>query len=200
MDHGLLTRSGSASVRSVHRAAGLARDGHGDLLVSDRDTLRNWVIRFDPTPVPQDPDLAGLAALFRDEAICPEPALDEYVIGNAPTCNQTDWTGGVSDADGEFNAPRGVAVDGSGRIFVADTGNDRIQIFDRYGAYLFEFGSPERTPAPARITTMDIGTAAGVTEYAALAFVAYPERDEVRRYISNDYFIFVNRKPPPPPQ
>ena len=31
--------------------------------------------------------------------------------------------------DGEFHYPLGVAVDGAGRVYVADSGNDRIQVF-----------------------------------------------------------------------
>ncbi len=37
--------------------------------------------------------------------------------------------------------PRGIAVDSAGRVFVADTGNKRILIFDEDGNYLSEFGS-----------------------------------------------------------
>src|SRR5215510_13677545 len=32
--------------------------------------------------------------------------------------------------NGQFNGPFGVATDGSGHVYVADTGNDRIQKFD----------------------------------------------------------------------
>jgi DNA-binding beta-propeller fold protein YncE len=32
-------------------------------------------------------------------------------------------------ADGEFNDPRGISVDGAGNVYVADTGNDRVQKF-----------------------------------------------------------------------
>lgn len=40
-----------------------------------------------------------------------------------------------------FWGPRGIAVDSSGRVFVADTGNKRIMVFDKDGKYLTEFGS-----------------------------------------------------------
>jgi DNA-binding beta-propeller fold protein YncE len=46
---------------------------------------------------------------------------------------------------GEFNVPHGIAIDSTGRIFVADRGNNRIQIFDQQGKYLAEwkqFGKP----------------------------------------------------------
>jgi DNA-binding beta-propeller fold protein YncE len=46
---------------------------------------------------------------------------------------------------GEFNVPHGIAMDSTGRVFVADRGNNRIQIFDQQGKYLGEwkqFGKP----------------------------------------------------------
>ncbi len=41
---------------------------------------------------------------------------------------------------GQFESPFGVAVDATGRIVVADTGNDRVQVFDSHGNPLFTFG------------------------------------------------------------
>jgi sugar lactone lactonase YvrE len=46
---------------------------------------------------------------------------------------------------GEFNVPHRLALDSSGRLFVADRANSRIQIFDRDGKFLAEwkqFGRP----------------------------------------------------------
>jgi hypothetical protein len=46
---------------------------------------------------------------------------------------------------GEFNMPHGIALDSTGRVFVADRGNNRIQIFDQGGKFLGEwkqFGKP----------------------------------------------------------
>jgi sugar lactone lactonase YvrE len=47
---------------------------------------------------------------------------------------------------GEFNGPHDIAMDSKGRIFVADRGNSRVQIFDQEGTLLDEwrqFGRPE---------------------------------------------------------
>src|SRR6266571_4104275 len=46
---------------------------------------------------------------------------------------------------GEFDTPHGLAMDSAGRLFVADRGNSRIQIFDQNGKFLQEwrqFGRP----------------------------------------------------------
>lgn len=46
------------------------------------------------------------------------------------------WPGFPSKAPGEFYDPADVAVDKQGRIYVADRGNDRVQILDGQGKYL----------------------------------------------------------------
>jgi sugar lactone lactonase YvrE len=46
---------------------------------------------------------------------------------------------------GEFNNPHSLAMDSKGRLFVADRGNNRVQIFDQDGKFLQEwkqFGRP----------------------------------------------------------
>ncbi|HYU44414.1 MAG TPA: peptidyl-alpha-hydroxyglycine alpha-amidating lyase family protein [Vicinamibacteria bacterium] len=42
-------------------------------------------------------------------------------------------------APGEFDTPHGLAFDSRGRLFVADRGNNRIQIFDQDGQFLEEW-------------------------------------------------------------
>jgi sugar lactone lactonase YvrE len=46
---------------------------------------------------------------------------------------------------GEFRTLHGIAIDGRGRIFIADRGNNRIQLFDQEGKHLStwtQFGTP----------------------------------------------------------
>ena len=48
-------------------------------------------------------------------------------------------------APGEFESPHGLGMDSRGRLFVADRGNNRLQIFDQDGTFLEEwkqFGRP----------------------------------------------------------
>jgi DNA-binding beta-propeller fold protein YncE len=67
--------------------------------------------------------LAGLAA-----AVEPPP---EFL---------TTW-GSKGPGDGQFCYPRGIAVDGTGNIYVVDTDNHRIQKFDADGTFLTKWGS-----------------------------------------------------------
>ena len=48
---------------------------------------------------------------------------------------------GDSASASSFWGPRGIAVDQQGHVFVADTGNKRIVIFDQDGNYITEFGT-----------------------------------------------------------
>jgi DNA-binding beta-propeller fold protein YncE len=46
---------------------------------------------------------------------------------------------------GEFDTPHGLAMDAAGRLFVADRGNSRVQVFDQEGKFLEQwrqFGRP----------------------------------------------------------
>jgi DNA-binding beta-propeller fold protein YncE len=52
----------------------------------------------------------------------------------------TTW-GGTGSGIGQFRAPLGVAVDGSGNVFVADLYNNRVQVFDNNGNFLTTWGT-----------------------------------------------------------
>ena len=49
--------------------------------------------------------------------------------------------GSKGTGDGEVDEPRGIAVDPSGDVWVADTGNDRIQKFNSSGEYQCKIGA-----------------------------------------------------------
>ncbi len=46
-----------------------------------------------------------------------------------------EW-GGIGTAPGEFRTPHALAFDSRGRLFVADRGNNRLQIFDQDGTFI----------------------------------------------------------------
>ena len=206
--YGILARSDGDAARFVHVPAGMATDSEDSLLVCDADSSRNWVIRFvsepdleDTTPETGDQDpWRGHAALFHDPT-CVPPAAADFVLGDAAACGQSDWVGGPSNAVGAFTAPQDVVVDGSGRIFVADTGNNRVQVFQPDGLFELAFGDEENTPGPVSLAVVDvrIGSGAEDVDYAAYVYMVLPGSGEVRKFISSEHYIFLNQEPPPPP-
>ena len=52
----------------------------------------------------------------------------------------TQW-GTVGTGDGNFTSPSGVAVDSTGDVYVADSGNSRIQKFTPTGTFITKWGS-----------------------------------------------------------
>jgi DNA-binding beta-propeller fold protein YncE len=60
--------------------------------------------------------------------------------GAASGCVDPDGSGPLALGDGQFFEPWGVAVDSNGRIYVSDTWNGRIQVFDETGAFIQSWG------------------------------------------------------------
>jgi DNA-binding beta-propeller fold protein YncE len=50
--------------------------------------------------------------------------------------------GHLGDGSGDFNRPKGVAVDRDGHIYVVEGLHDVVQIFDQDGRFLLGFGEP----------------------------------------------------------
>ncbi|MBN1483956.1 MAG: TIGR03663 family protein, partial [Chloroflexia bacterium] len=89
----------------------------GDLYVADAGNHR--IVRFDPSGMPSS--WGGFCDLATGSGCL------------------TPEDGGPLGA-GQFNEPWGVAVDGEGRVYVADTWNHRIQVFDAAGQFLGQWG------------------------------------------------------------
>ncbi|MFZ5916607.1 MAG: flippase activity-associated protein Agl23 [Chloroflexota bacterium] len=60
--------------------------------------------------------------------------------------NYAPVQGLADDTAALFWGPRGIAVDGQGRVLVADTGNKRLQVFSAGGEYLTMFGGAGAEP------------------------------------------------------
>jgi uncharacterized protein (TIGR03663 family) len=66
---------------------------------------------------------------------------DPYLEARVELSAEQVWGGETGTAPGQFNHPRGVAVGPDGDIYVVDSDNARVQIFDPNGAFLREWGS-----------------------------------------------------------
>lgn len=53
----------------------------------------------------------------------------------------TAW-GSYGTGDGQFKTPQGVAIGGSGEVYVSDGDNSRVQVFTSSGSYLRQWSVP----------------------------------------------------------
>jgi hypothetical protein len=65
--------------------------------------------------------------------------------GTASACSSCLCTSGMcptssGSGNGQFSCPVGIAIDGSGNLWVVDNGNNRVQEFSGGGSYLSQFG------------------------------------------------------------
>lgn len=138
--------SGIATAASFNLARGVAVDGSGTVYVAD--TFNNIIRKITPLGVVSVLDGSDTAYFKRPHGIVADasgtvyvadtenhvirkitPAGEISIIAGSGTAGSADGTGyGAS-----FNLPRGIAVDGSGTVYVADTGNSKIRKIDPTG-------------------------------------------------------------------
>jgi uncharacterized protein (TIGR03663 family) len=70
---------------------------------------------------------------------------DEYLEKWRPRDAATAW-GSSGSEPGLFRAPKGLAMDGQGNVYVADSQNHRIQVFDGSGVLLRQWGQEGSGP------------------------------------------------------
>lgn len=98
---------------------GLAVDAAGNVFVADSGNHR--IVRF---------DAAGKATSWGSAC----------VLESGAGCVDPDGVGPLPLGAGQFYEPWGITVDAQGRVYVADTWNHRIQVFDNQGRFLGQWG------------------------------------------------------------
>ncbi len=78
------------------------------------------------------------------------------LVGNA-----VRGPGAASKKEGEFNTPSDVAVDEKGRVYVADTANDRVQQLDARGGFVRLFKLGDAKPEDALVHPTALGYSYG---------------------------------------
>ena len=87
--------------------------------------------------------------LLPPQGAYPELVVHEPTAPPVPTkpqemiLGQPEVWGGPGTDEGKFNEPRDIAVDQEGNVYVADTGNRRIQKFDSQGEFLLAWSGGE---------------------------------------------------------
>ena len=127
---------------------GIALDNQGNIYVTDAANNRVLKFKSDGTLLQQwtgpDPGFYGP----RDIAIGPDKSLFVLDQGrvrvvrldqDGKTISQWGRTGAAA---GEFNGPTGLAIAGD-RVYIADAGNNRIQIFDLSGNFVGQWAVPK---------------------------------------------------------
>jgi predicted membrane-bound mannosyltransferase/DNA-binding beta-propeller fold protein YncE len=95
-----------------------------------RHDLRMY-IRKDILPVLWDHGIDAVAA---------EPPVDPYAEGELAV-QPIQVIGSQGTEEGQLNQPRNLAIGPDGRLYVADSGNHRIQVFTAEGEYVTSWGS-----------------------------------------------------------
>ena len=140
--------------------AGVARDEAGNGNVA---AARLVIVHHGTPPVPNitpalsgpaSPDPAPFLVEFGEKMDASSLNASDFVVSSGEVRNLRpallhDATfGGRGNASGQFEYPSDVAVDGhSGRVYVADTFNDRVQVFDSAGDYASNITGSLRNPS-----------------------------------------------------
>ena len=132
------------------RIIGLAMDDNDRLFVSDPG--QRHVLIFNAAHKPEDVITEGLVmpgslAIDRENRLLyvSDIELDQVLVYDADTLKLKRKIGTTGHnheltSPGDFAKPTGLAVDPDGNLYVADTLNDRIEIFDADGKFISTFG------------------------------------------------------------
>lgn len=117
-----------------------------------RDVLAYWLFHRIWSPIgSQDAtffvrkDLDGSGPLTPLDIKLQDPTSRNYNGDAAILPPAASW-GTAGSGPGEFREPRGLAVDAKGSLYVVDSKNSRIQVFDGTGKFVREFGSKGAAP------------------------------------------------------
>ena len=126
---------------------GVAVTVDNQVLVADRGRHRVYCFNANGAYLSMLPDtfseLAGLAAAPDRRVYVVEPRENRVSVYQIPSAGQPTFVarfGSYGSGNGQFKAPQGVAVRDDGLIFVADTGNNRVQVLTHEFAYFRQWG------------------------------------------------------------
>jgi DNA-binding beta-propeller fold protein YncE len=126
---------------------GIAVDARDRIWVAD--AVRQQVYAFDPEgnallALGQPDELSNPVAVAVDDSrqrlYIVDSKAHKVKVYSPETGQPLGEFGGRGTGPGQFNFPTNIALDRDGRVYVTDTMNFRVQIFDAEGRFLEEFG------------------------------------------------------------
>jgi sugar lactone lactonase YvrE len=133
--------SPSSAPGAIVQAGGVAVDGDGRIYVTDTGNPQTQVFANDGAYLHRWPSHGNSIALdaFGHAFEVEEGGVVRKYDADSGT-ELAHWGSVGSDA-GEFNLPQGIAADAAGNVYVTDTYNHRVQVFDNDGTFLRQWGS-----------------------------------------------------------
>ena len=121
----------------------------------------------------------------RLQLMLPIAAVLAFVLGG-PVARTL---GGYRDGDGQLRQPYGIATDVTGNVYVADTGNHRIQKFTSNGTFITKWGSHGSADGQFATSGLIIGEPDVATDPAGNVYVTDPGNHRIQKFTSNGAFI-----------
>jgi len=126
--------------------AGMAIDSSGNIYVAEESNQRIQIFSSTGAYKTQWEGTQGIVgiAVNSNGVYFSDPGYEVMVELNSSGGAVTEWPGSAlnpGSGNGQFNAPVGVALDSNGNVYVADSGNNRIQVFNSTGTYITQWGS-----------------------------------------------------------
>lgn len=146
IDFNLKTSTAYSDKAPVALPAGMLMDSQGSLFVADAH--RKQVLQFNPQR--EVVRGFGIGELERPTYIALDEARGRLYVSDVLRHEVLAFDlasgarlftfGGRGSGAGKLYVPQGLAIDGEGRIFVAEQLNARVQVFDSEGQHLYMFG------------------------------------------------------------
>ena len=98
---------------------------------------------------------AGTYSLEEGASPCSSPTPQDYP--ELKTATQTKFFRTRSSSEDQFDAVTGLSVTSSGEIVVADYGNGKVKVFNKYGQAKWRFGPPSNIQKPWDVKALPDG-------------------------------------------
>ncbi len=141
------TTLGDMGARIFYKPIGVGVDGNGRLFIADSQTDKVTVLAssgaIEGTLQPQVPfkQPTGVAVDTERKKIYVTDTHNHYiVVFDLDTLKYMTTIGRRGKEEGDFNFPSHISVGPTGKLYVSDTMNGRVQIFDVDGKFIRAFG------------------------------------------------------------